>query len=200
MEENGCTCQPRPSGEFYVYIIQNPLEDNIVCYVGKGKGKRVYSHRIKTHNLQLEELHVKCKELGIDPPHAIAIMTNLTEQDALAFEKSLISKLKRQEDGGSLFNKSSGGGSTKPPWNKGLKKKDDSRLRGGRPSGTPFTEEQKEQHSQIAKKAGFGFWMRGRKPWNSGKTKEDTPALATLSYDTAKRREAYIKGRRKVEK
>lgn len=127
-------------------------------------------------------------------------MTNLTELDALAFEKSLIAKLKRQEDGGSLFNKSSGGGSTKPPWNKGLKKKDDPRLRGGRPHGIPFTEEQREQHRQIAKKAGFGLWMKDRKPWNFGKTKEDTPALAVLLYDTVKRREAYRKGRRKLEK
>ena len=89
-------------GEFYVYIMLRP--SGRPCYVGKGKGKR-YREMYRYHNPHLRRI---IKDAG-GSIRSVKIRENLTESEALAFERLTIALLGRERYGGVLVNDTDGG-------------------------------------------------------------------------------------------
>lgn len=115
-----------PDASYYVYIYFRL--DGTPCYVGKGKGGR-WLHRGKWgRNKHFIHLHEQAMALGKELPK-IKIAENLSEDDALKFEATVIATIGREIDGGPLVNLSIGG------------------ERG--PVGYKFTPEQREAHGAI---------------------------------------------------
>lgn len=157
-------------------VVYKLVVDGIVEYVGCGNTRRPKSW----HNPS------RWKALGLSVcPEVEIIATGLEEQDALEMEADLITRLKPRKNK-ALWGSTGG----LRPWNYGLTKADSDKIRGGRPLGIPFTDEQKATMSRaLVGKA--TRWMMGRSPWNKGLTKEDPRVRqCNTSYDLEKRRRA----------
>jgi len=154
-----------------VYVIRSR---GTVVYVGQGSPGRAKEWRFKS----------RWSKLGLEEtPEILILAEGLTRPQALRLESEFIEHLKP------LKNKAkfdSAGGLV--PHNKG-------KLggKGGRPKGIPLTEGQK-RHLSEKMKGRSTAWLRGRKPWNAGLTRDD-PRVAKgyASYDLEKRREAAMK-------
>ena len=79
--------------KYYCYAYLR--EDGSPYYIGKGTGKRLHS---PSHNVNLPL-----------PERRVIIKDNLTNDEALQLEKTLIKKYGRKENGGTLYNKTDGG-------------------------------------------------------------------------------------------
>jgi hypothetical protein len=99
---------------YYTYVYYDPRKNPPEpIYVGKGKGKRYLSHLKKTHNQFFERKLNKIKSAGLEPIIE-KIHVNLTCDEALELEKTLIQKYKRANstNEGTLCNYSDGGEGT----------------------------------------------------------------------------------------
>lgn len=83
--------------QYYVYVLRNP-EDNMVFYVGKGTGNRVFERK----NNDVEEMIQEIKSLNLNPVYQI-VRYELTENEALIIESTLIDLFGLEE--GQLKNK-----------------------------------------------------------------------------------------------
>lgn len=116
---------------FFVYMLCNPIKNDEPFYVGKGKGRRPYSHirqaksGYKSHKCSIirkilfAELEVNIKYIDL----------NLSENDAYELEEFLINEIGRHDlNMGTLTNVTNGGEGT---------------------SGHKHTQEYKDNHSKI---------------------------------------------------
>lgn len=86
---------------FYVYMWRDP-HTNLPFYIGKGKANRAFN---KHAGQRCFNKLKKLLEAGGSMESIVTIVEqNLNEQAAFALEEQLISKYKRLEDGGTLFN------------------------------------------------------------------------------------------------
>lgn len=97
---------------FYVYALTDPRKNNLPFYIGKGKGKRAYSH---LYPCSLKEVSFKnstikaIKNEGYEPS-VLILHENLSEQEAFKKEIELIAFYGRRDtDTGILANLSNGG-------------------------------------------------------------------------------------------
>lgn len=126
--------------EFYIYVYLDPAKPGNFAYgndkfsfepfyVGKGKGKRYYSH---IYNCNLKNNTFKAKKLKkifrtvdktkFKKEYIYFVAKNLNENDAIKKEVELIKKIGRRiEKKGPLVNITQGGEGWGVPWNKGLK-------------------------------------------------------------------------------
>jgi hypothetical protein len=93
--------------QFYVYAV---AIDGRVKYIGKGKGKRAWTHQNKSHNPLVREAVERAKAKGQQIKTRILIK-GLTEYEALKLERSLIVRHHRR-----LLNVSMGNRSTTEAW------------------------------------------------------------------------------------
>lgn len=94
--------------KYYVYIYFDPSRDNEPIYVGKGNGRRCYSHLKRTDNNLFPNRLNKMKENGVQP--IIKKIHFETEELALDVERYLISQLGRIKlNNGPLLNLTDGG-------------------------------------------------------------------------------------------
>ena len=99
---------------FYVYIYRNPLKGNEPFYVGKGKGRRAYSHLLDAKNPDTPQSHKintirKILASGLSP-EIMFVDENLSESDAFELEVFLIKEVGRRDCGtGTLTNQTDGG-------------------------------------------------------------------------------------------
>lgn len=97
---------------FYVYIYMHPIT-GVPFYVGKGKGKRAYSHlntiKYKGEKSYCVNTIIKIvKETGFNPVISFHA-TKLSEIEAFNIEQELIIKYGRKDRGGILTNRTDGG-------------------------------------------------------------------------------------------
>jgi len=98
---------------YYVYKLLNPLKNNIVFYIGKGKDGRAYHHfkavtwKESTKNPHKTNTLLQIKEAGLEP--GIEIIPCSTEEEAFILERNLIQEYGRRVDGGLLTNLCLGG-------------------------------------------------------------------------------------------
>lgn len=90
----------RQRNDYYVYLI---YVDDIIRYVGKGTGKRMYAPRDADVQQRIEDAICSGKVIRREK-HT----EGLLEPDAYDRERDLIAKYKRECDGGPLWNKSLG--------------------------------------------------------------------------------------------
>lgn len=99
------------SSDFYVYELRRPWNGKI-CYIGKGRGKRVKVHKQfseRHYNRHLAAIHAKAARLGMAVIERI-VAANLTEEDAFFCEMALIARYGRKDLGkGPLANQTDGG-------------------------------------------------------------------------------------------
>jgi hypothetical protein len=91
------------ANDFYVYGLFRP--NGIICYIGKGHGRRCKAHFSRTHNSHLRAIITMA---GGDLPLVI-IRSGLTEVTAFEIERAFISAIGRKEHGGPLVNMTDGG-------------------------------------------------------------------------------------------
>jgi hypothetical protein len=118
---------------FYVYSLKRP--NGVPFYIGKGKGKRCYTH-LKSWHLKQDEntfkVHIieKIRRNGQEPSVEI-LQENMTETDAFKLEAQQIQLHGRVKNGGILVNMSDGGeGQTGHPCSEESKKKISAHMRG----------------------------------------------------------------------
>ena len=98
--------------EFYVYGLIDP-RTNLIFYIGKGKGKRVFQHfkeklRVQSNTEKLQIIE-EIQKAGLETGHII-ISENLNEEVALLLERLLIHRFGRKIFGeGNLSNIVPGG-------------------------------------------------------------------------------------------
>lgn len=90
--------------DFYVYVKFRPW-NCVPCYVGKGHGKRAFSHEAKSHNPHLERI---IRKAGGELP-TVFPREGLTEAEAFETEVALIKAIGRKKNGGPLVNMTDGG-------------------------------------------------------------------------------------------
>lgn len=89
--------------QFYVYVIFRA--SGSPCYVGKGKGRRLWDHFRRSHNRHLGEIVAGARgQLRVSK-----VDESLTEAEAFELERFLIGLIGRVADGGPLVNQSTGG-------------------------------------------------------------------------------------------
>lgn len=100
------------SGEFYVYVLENPLKDGEPFYVGKGRGRRSQSHIAEARSGKNSH---KCNTIrsilaeGLLPTIKM-VDVDLSEDVAFDLEIAMILMLGRRDCGtGTLTNKTDGG-------------------------------------------------------------------------------------------
>jgi hypothetical protein len=86
--------------DYYCYALFRP-DGGGVCYIGKGKGRRVF---------QSAKMRAFIVANGGEIP-VVKLRTNLTELEAHETERALIAAIGRECDGGPLLNASTGGAS-----------------------------------------------------------------------------------------
>jgi len=99
--------------KFYVYLYQDPrcLPPKPI-YVGKGHGDRAFAHLSWTHNPWLRRKIRRIREAGLEPLIEI-VQDNLTSEEALQEEQTLIAEIGRADLGaGPLCNFTDGGEGT----------------------------------------------------------------------------------------
>lgn len=89
--------------KFYVYALFRP--NGIVCYIGKGSGKRWQRHEELGTNPHLAAI---IKKAGGSIPR-IKVRENLLEDAAFEIERALIKAVGREANGGPLVNLTDGG-------------------------------------------------------------------------------------------
>jgi hypothetical protein len=100
--------------DFYVYLFRDPVTEEVV-YVGKGKGKRAWSHLSGSTNPRLENLIKKRQIEGFDMQPEI-IASTPSEENSFLIEQALISFFGRADSlQGELFNKTDGGDGVSNP-------------------------------------------------------------------------------------
>jgi hypothetical protein len=113
--------------DYYIYIYKHPISGDTI-YVGKGINNRAYNMKSHFCNKHLKKIFGSVKNYK---PFIEIIERNLTEEQSLLKEKTLIKQIGRQCDGGPLVNISPGG--KQPPNHKGEK----------------WSKERKQRHSQL---------------------------------------------------
>lgn len=148
-----------------------------IIYIGCGSFHRALSWRFP------------CKYTLLDlvsRPTIVMFRTGMSKDEAIELEAALIS---RYDPPFNVSRRGSTGGLR--PWNKGLQ--GDPRLGGGRPKGSPVSEDTRKKLSESMKGKATK-WMIGKTPWNKGLTKDDPRVAAGCeSYDEEKRRAAAVK-------
>jgi hypothetical protein len=118
------------SSLFYTYVYYDPSRNNEPIYVGKGKGRRVWSHMQSHKKHPFVQRLQKMKRLNISP--VIGIYAGFDEEFAHFLETILISKFGRKDlKLGTLLNLTDGGdGPSGRIYSDGYKAMQSSRLKG----------------------------------------------------------------------
>jgi hypothetical protein len=152
---------------FYAYVYRDPTRQNEAIYVGKGKGRRAYTHLTRKDR---HPLTARLKAMG-DVKPSIEIVQALDEGHAYFLEKCLIDIIGRKDKGtGTLLNLSDGGeGLTGPS-------QELCEMRRVRRLGQRWSDESKKRMSQSARK-----------------TRQDPAVRArmSLAQQTSEARKAY---------
>lgn len=141
--------------KYYTYAYLR--EDGTPYYIGKGSGNRINSHHRK--------------HLGLPPvERRIYLKTNLTEEEAFNHERYMVALYGRKDNNtGILINLTDGGDN--PPlnnmggWNKGMTM-NFSPERGKKIGASLKNYVKTEEH-----KKNISDTMKGRTPWNKGKSR-----------------------------
>lgn len=178
---------------FYVYMYLDPKYpasysvngkdyDYTPLYIGKGKGERYKDHLSDCRNKIFENKIAYWKRNDIEPMIEF-IETNLTEEEALELEITLIKNLGRLDKGtGPLLNLTDGGEGVSGiiPWNKGktigsrLTEKGSKKIseaNKGKPksNGKKVSEALKGKPKSEEHKKAISESLKGNEPWNKGK-------------------------------
>lgn len=98
---------------YYAYLYHDPSTSQHI-YVGKGHGKRAYTHLSNAENKALGGRIKKMADIGVAPE--IRLYPQDSEQGALDLEMFLISLIGRRDlNKGTLFNHTDGGDGMKNP-------------------------------------------------------------------------------------
>lgn len=101
-------------GAHYVYVLRDPRYDGRPFYVGKGKGNRAQSHFLPSDskyspNRLKSAVILKIREAGLEPILDM-LAKDMTDEDAISMERSLIKAYGRRDLGlGLLTNMTDGG-------------------------------------------------------------------------------------------
>lgn len=170
--------------DFYVYVYFRP--NGHPCYVGKGKGRRLNIHRKSSCNVHLARL---MKLEGCSLP-VVILRSGMTEAQAFAMDRALISAIGREVNGGPLFNLTDGGDGCS-----GLRHSDESRAlmskkRKGKPLG-PFTHEHIE-NLRAARAAKPGMSGKRHSEETKAKMREAQKRRAPISDETRAKMRASL--------
>lgn len=127
---------------FYAYIHRDPSRQNEAFYVGKGKGRRAYTHLTRKDR---HPLTARLKAMnGIKP--SIEIIHAINEDHAYLLETCLIDLIGRKDKGlGPLLNLSDGGEGLSGPSKELCEKRRARRI------GQKWSSESKQRMSQSAR-------------------------------------------------
>lgn len=137
----------------YTYLYFDPTRDNEPFYVGKGQGKRAFSHLKRTDHHPVTYRIQKIRKLGFEP--IIELEYCDSEESAYALEHALVLEIGRKNIGtGPLLNLTDGGeggkGMVMSPEQRKRIAEGTSKAQKGKPNG-PMSESQKKTISKTLK-------------------------------------------------
>jgi hypothetical protein len=160
------------TNQYYSYFYFDPVDDQ--CrYVGKGHGRRLYKHLIKSHNKKFGCWMNQLKDEGVQP--VIVKIDMPSNEEAKQLEKFWIQYYGRQDKGlGPLFNHTDGGDDA-DGWINGVPQEVKDKI-----SATLTGRTLTPEHIENAKKGTQKSYDEGKHiPWNAGLTKETSPSIAS---------------------